>query len=164
MWGSNINTYTFPEIAKAVGAHKYVRRVAVPGGGYRYVYKEPAPRVHGASFGRVHSQVSESIRVAAAHGERGERKSAMSAIARAMTTIDKWERGQTSMIREAGQKKRSIGARRGIRAPEQRAKAIERLREQARELRAFVVQAQRKITRGQFIGARKLAPTLTGLT
>jgi hypothetical protein len=35
-----VDTKRFPEIAKAVG-HKYVRRVAKPGGGYRYIYKEP---------------------------------------------------------------------------------------------------------------------------
>jgi hypothetical protein len=37
-----MNTQQFPEIAKAVGAQrggKYLKRVAKPGGGYRYIYK-----------------------------------------------------------------------------------------------------------------------------
>ena len=35
-----MNTSEFPEIAKAVG-HKYLKRVPLAGGGYRYVYHDP---------------------------------------------------------------------------------------------------------------------------
>lgn len=36
-----MNTEEFPEISKAVGAHKYIKRVLKVGGGYRYIYEQP---------------------------------------------------------------------------------------------------------------------------
>ena len=36
-----MNISQFPEISKAAGAHKYLKRVPLAGGGYRYVYHNP---------------------------------------------------------------------------------------------------------------------------